>query len=157
MLRVLLSKVRPVRLHDVQKLRDYGGHAAEVPGAELAAQMLREHLDIHIGALAAGIHLGDFGGEDEIGAARFRECGVGRERSRVALVIVRAVELDRVDEDAHGDGAALAARDFDQAAVAGVKCAHGRDQADGLPGAAEPHHRLAHAGDGVNELGAHAG
>ena len=124
-------------------------------GAEPAAEVLRKNLEIHERALPARIHLCDPGCEDEIGAAGFRKADVARERARVALIVVRAVELDRVDEDAHHNRATLGTRSLDQAAVAGMERAHGGHQADRLPGPAEIGHGVSQALNAAYERNAH--
>jgi hypothetical protein len=62
------------------------------------------------------------------GPAEQPEVSVGA--GRVALEVLARAELNRVHEHAHHDTPVLLARSVDQAHVAGVQCAHGRDQPD---------------------------
>ena len=67
---------------------------------------------------------------DAGGSARF---DVVVDRSRVAVEVVAAVELQRVDEDRHDDDVASSAGLLDQRQVAGVQRTHRRHAADSTP------------------------
>ena len=77
------------------------------------------------------IHLGRGRGEHDVDALGLTRADIGVERARIAVEIVLAIELQRIDEDADDDDVAFARRACaHQPRVARVQRAHRRHEAD---------------------------
>ena len=70
------------------------------------------------------IHLVGRRREHDVDAGSIADALVGVERAGIAAQIVLAVELQRVDEDAHDDDLTIVARRIDQPHVSRMKRAH---------------------------------
>ena len=135
---ILLAEQREVGPHLREQLGDHGGDAAEEMRPILVLEPgERGAFRRDAGGEAVRIHR--LGGRrpDHVDLLR-AQCGnVGGEGARIGAEIFMGSKLRRVDEDRHHDAPRAPARLAHQFQMAGVQRAHGRDQRDGLPGAAE--------------------
>jgi hypothetical protein len=94
-------------------------------GAKLAAETFADFGYLDKCTLGTGIHLFYRRREDEVNAHPGTEFHIVRDWTRVAIIIIAAVELNRIDEKAHDHTSVLAASGFDQSPMASMKGAHG--------------------------------
>ena len=122
--------------------------------AVLALERLRDAADVHRGGEAGRVHLGELRREEQVGAGLGRQGAVAALVARVGRQVARLVELGRVDEERDDDLVARGARATDEAQMAVVQRAHGRDEADDALGASRLAQGGAQLGDGAH--GPHA-
>ncbi len=110
--RVFLSEEGQVRFHDIEKLRDHGGHAAKMSRTRAAAELVAETFDRDIGDGAGGIHLFHAGSEKKIYSLFFEQGAIALKVARIFCQILTGAELKRIykNEAATRSHCALAAR-----------------------------------------------
>ena len=69
---VLFAKICSVRLHDVKELRDHGGDAPKMAGADKTVQHIGEARCLHECLIAGWIYFSNFGDKDNIYACGFK-------------------------------------------------------------------------------------
>src|SRR4029453_16808750 len=107
----------------------------EVTWPKPAAQSVREALHGHRAQRLDGVHLVHGRREHEVDTELVADLEVRVQRARIALEVIFAIELKRVDEDADNDGVAALARSLNQPSVTPMQRAHGRHEPDPLAGA----------------------
>src|SRR5262245_38883298 len=124
-------------------------------GTVRAAERTSELRHLHPGLKARRIDLLRGRQEQRIHARGFEQACVARVVARIFLEVAPRVELNRIDEDRHGDRVAVPLRLTHQRQMPLVKCPHGRHQGDraaALPLLVGESLHLGDGGDGAHQL-----
>ena len=146
---VFFAEAGVIGLDDVEEFGDHGGHAAEMTGAEFAAQFVLQVRRFDVVALFdVRIQFFFVGREDDGHAFAGQFVGVLLQGARVAVEVFALAELEAVDEYADDDVAGAFFRFAHQGEVAFVQIAHGGDEGNRSGGFAP----FAQGLDGVDDL-----
>jgi hypothetical protein len=117
-----------VRLNHLKEFQDHRCDTAEMSGTKPTAEMIRQvtHIDSTFEMLR--IDFSDRRRKYDIDVPLTAHVEIRLERSGIRREIVRAIELQRVDEDADNDNVAFAPSELDKLAMTRVQRSHRRDQ-----------------------------
>ncbi len=146
---VLLAEQCGARLRQRQQLQHHSAHADEEAGAEVAFQdVCQLGRRVHLEALGLGIHLGLFGGKDQVATGGFQLLAVGIQRARIGVKVFVRCKLQAVHKDGGHGHIAQRLGLAHQRQMPCMQVAHGGD--DG--GVAVGVEFLAQLGDGVDDF-----
>ena len=128
LLPVLLAEQCEVGADLVEELGDHRRHPVEVARPRRAAQPLADAGDRNGRAEAQRIHDLDRGRPEQRHAFRLEHRGIAGQLPRIGGQVLVRAELQRVDEDRHGDVRGAALRLAHQRQMAFVERAHRRHQ-----------------------------
>ena len=151
LLGILGSEKGEIGGNDVKKLEDDRRHAPKVPWPGPAAEPVLQALDLDGGPVARRVDLAGVGIEETIDAHVLQIGRVLLEVPGILLEVLVRSELGRVDEDADDGDIGPGLRSPDEAEMALVEIAHGRNEADLLSLPAPFAGEGLHSGDGLDE------
>ena len=128
LLKILLSEVGDLRLHEVEQFQDNRGDTAEMAGPIAAFKGLGELARLDKGVEPRGIDILRFGSKDHVHVKVVEGRGVLLEISGVMGKILARAELYRIDKDGNHHGVALLLGPADKALVTLMQSAHRRYQ-----------------------------
>src|SRR5215207_6877562 len=121
---VLLPKIRPRGLRQVQENGHDGGYGPQMTGSRSAFPSLGQIADLDRGVESEWIDRHGLGRKDEVGSRLPSELDVALEIPWVASKVFGAGELRWVDKDADNGQRVLAGRSRDQRKVSRMQRAH---------------------------------
>lgn len=132
LLKVLFAKAGHVRLYQIEQFADNRGHAAKMARAAFAFQDIGEARHIDKGLTVQTVRINHRGRRSEyhVHAAPGQLFTVFLQRARISRQIFRAVELHRIDENAHHDFIRAGAPGVNQRHMPFMQIAHCRNEGD---------------------------
>src|SRR5438128_3501053 len=151
LLKILLTEIGHVRLHDVEELANDRRHPTKVARPRRTAEHILQLVDLDVGMKIRGIHSLGRRREDQVDTLATTDVQIGLQGARVAAEVLPRTKLRGIDEDRHDDETALRTGGADQAGMAGMQRAHGGYETQLEVTVSSLADRLPHLGNGRDQ------